>query len=187
MLVKSAPKILKNPELSENDSIGKSGLEAAFDEKLRGKAGVSIDIVDSTGNSKKTLLKTEKVDSADITLTIDSEAQKIAYDSLEGKPATAVISSPKTGELLVATGAPSYNPNKMVLGISEEDYKAYADDPNLPFMARFVNRYAPGSTFKTITAAIGLDAGKITTTEERAIDGLKWQKDASWEAFGRLG
>ncbi|MGH2126002.1 penicillin-binding transpeptidase domain-containing protein, partial [Enterococcus faecalis] len=91
------------------------------------------------------MLKTEKVDSADITLTIDSEAQKIAYDSLEGKPATAVISSPKTGELLVATGAPSYNPNKMVLGISEEDYKAYADDPNLPFMARFANRYAPGT------------------------------------------
>lgn len=179
----SAEDIEKNPELSENDSIGKSGLEAAFDEKLRGKAGVSIDIVDSTGNSKKTLLKTEKVDSADITLTIDSEAQKIAYDSLEGKPATAVISSPKTGELLVATGAPSYNPNKMVLGISEEDYKAYADDPNLPFMARFANRYAPGSTFKTITAAIGLDAGKITTTEERAIDGLKWQKDASWGGF----
>lgn len=179
----SAEDIEKNPELSENDSIGKSGLEADFDEKLRGKAGVSIDIVDSTGNSKKTLLKTEKVDSADITLTIDSEAQKIAYDSLEGKPATAVISSPKTGELLVATGAPSYNPNKMVLGISEEDYKAYADDPNLPFMARFVNRYAPGSTFKTITAAIGLDAGKITTTEERAIEGLKWQKDASWGGF----
>ncbi|RXF09466.1 penicillin-binding protein 2, partial [Enterococcus faecalis] len=179
----SAEDIEKNPELSENDSIGKSGLEAAFDEKLRGKAGVSIDIVDSSGKSKKTLLKTEKVDSADITLTIDSEAQKIAYDSLEGKPATAVISSPKTGELLVATGAPSYNPNKMVLGISEEDYKAYADDPNLPFMARFANRYAPGSTFKTITAAIGLDAGKITTTEERSIDGLKWQKDASWGGF----
>lgn len=179
----SAEDIEKNPELSENDSIGKSGLEAAFDEKLRGKAGVSIDIVDSSGKSKKTLLKTEKVDSADITLTIDSEAQKIAYDSLEGKPATAVISSPKTGELLVATGAPSYNPNKMVLGISEEDYKAYADDPNLPFMARFANRNAPGSTFKTITAAIGLDAGKITTTEERSIDGLKWQKDASWGGF----
>lgn len=71
------PRILKNPELSENDSIGKSGLEAAFDEKLRGKAGVSIDIVDSSGKSKKTLLKTEKVDSADITLTIDSEAQKL--------------------------------------------------------------------------------------------------------------
>ncbi|MGH2134760.1 penicillin-binding transpeptidase domain-containing protein, partial [Enterococcus faecalis] len=110
-------------ELSENDSIGKSGLEAAFDEKLRAKAGVSIDIVDSSGKSKKTLLKSEKVDSADITLTVDSEAQKIAYDTLEGKPATAVISSPKSGELLVATGAPSYNPNKMVLGISEEDYK----------------------------------------------------------------
>lgn len=179
----SAEDIEKNPELSENHSIGKSGLEAAFDEQLRGKDGASIDIVDKDGLVKKTLLKTEREDPAAITLTIDSEAQKIAYDSLGGKPATAVISSPKTGELLVATGAPSYNPNKMVLGISEADYKSYADDTNLPFMARFANRYAPGSTFKTITAAIGLDSGHITTTEERAIDGLKWQKDASWGGF----
>ncbi|WP_321387881.1 penicillin-binding transpeptidase domain-containing protein [uncultured Enterococcus sp.] len=179
----SAEDIEKNPELSENDAIGKSGLEAALDEKLRGKTGVTIDIVDKDGQVKKSLLKLEKVDSVDITLTIDSEAQRIAYDSLAGKPSTAVISEPKTGELLVATGAPSYNPNKMVLGISEEEYKTYADDTNLPFMARFSNRYAPGSTFKTITAAIGLDSGHITTTEERSIDGLKWQKDASWGGF----
>ncbi|MBP1048269.1 penicillin-binding transpeptidase domain-containing protein [Enterococcus sp. BWM-S5] len=179
----SAEDIEKNPELSENDSIGKSGLEAAFDEKLRGKRGVSIDIVDEKGQPQKTLLKIEKVEPTNITLTIDSEAQKIAYDSLGGKPSTAVISSPKTGELLVATGAPSYNPNKMVLGISEEEYKVYAEDTNLPFMSRFANRYAPGSTFKTITAAIGLDSGHITTTEERSIDGLKWQKDDSWGGF----
>ncbi|MCB5954348.1 penicillin-binding transpeptidase domain-containing protein [Enterococcus sp. CWB-B31] len=179
----SAEDIEKNPVLSEEDYIGKSGLEAAFDEQLRGKSGAVIKIVDKDGKEKKTLLSVEKIDPADITLTIDSEAQKIAYDSLGGKPATAVISNPETGELLVAAGAPSYNPNKMVLGISEEEYKRYADDTNLPFMARFSNRYAPGSTFKTITAAIGLDSGNINTTEERTIEGLKWQKDASWGGF----
>ncbi|MBL1228460.1 penicillin-binding transpeptidase domain-containing protein [Enterococcus sp. BWB1-3] len=179
----SAEDIEKNPVLSEEDYIGKSGLEAAFDEQLRGKSGAVIKIVDKDGKEKKTLLSVEKIDPADITLTIDSEAQKIAYDSLGGKPATAVISNPETGELLVAAGAPSYNPNKIVLGISEEEYKGYADDTNLPFMARFSNRYAPGSTFKTITAAIGLDSGNINTTEERTIEGLKWQKDASWGGF----
>ncbi|MGC6767959.1 penicillin-binding transpeptidase domain-containing protein [Enterococcus sp. LJL51] len=179
----SAEDIEENPALSENDYIGKAGLEAAFDEKLRGKNGVSVDILDKNGQVKKNLLAVEKIQPADITLTIDSDAQKIAYESLAGKPSTAVISSPKTGELLVATGAPSYNPNKMVLGISEEEYKVYADDTNLPFMARYANRYAPGSTFKTITAAIGLDSGHINTTEEREINGLKWQKDASWGGF----
>lgn len=179
----NAEDIQKKPYLSENDYIGRSGLESTFDEQLRGKNGIQINILDKEGNIKKNLLNKERVDSIDLELTIDSEAQKIAYDSLEGKPASVVISNPKNGELMVTTGAPSYNPNKMVLGISEEEYKVYAEDKNLPFIARFANRYAPGSTFKTITAAIGLDSGHITPSEERSIEGLKWQKDESWGGF----
>lgn len=179
----NAEEIQKKPYLSENDYIGRSGLEATFDEKLRGKNGIQISIVNENGEIKKTLLNRKKVDSIDLKLTIASEAQKIAFDSLEGKPASVVISNPKNGELLVTTGSPSYNPNKMTLGISEDDYKIYEADKNFPFMSRFANRYAPGSTFKTITAAIGLDSGHINETEERSIEGLKWQKDDSWGSF----
>jgi penicillin-binding protein len=50
-------------------------------------------------------------------------------------------------------------------------------------MSRFANGYAPGSTFKTITAAIGLDAGTLNPNEELAINGLKWQKDSSWGSY----
>ena len=50
-------------------------------------------------------------------------------------------------------------------------------------MSRFATGYAPGSTFKTITAAIGLDSGTLNPNEELAIDGLKWQKDSSWGSY----
>lgn len=179
----SAEDIKENHNLSENDYIGRSGLEATFDKKLRGKNGVSINIVDSEGNIKKRLLNIEKVDPINLQLSIDSDAQQIAFNSLENKPGSILISSPQNGDLLVATSSPSYNPNKMVLGITEEEYREYEQDKNFPFISRFANRYAPGSTFKTITAAIGLDSGHINIDEERKINGLKWQKDDSWGGF----
>ncbi|NKD31622.1 penicillin-binding transpeptidase domain-containing protein [Enterococcus casseliflavus] len=179
----TAEDIKDKPYLTENDSIGRSGLEAAYDAQLRGRDGVSIVIVDEKKRTKQTLLKKEKVDAVDLKLTIDGQAQQIAFDSLKGKPATIVVSEPKTGQLLAAVSSPSFDPNKMVLGISEKEYQTYADNEDLPFMTRFTNRYAPGSTFKTITAAIGLDSGDITSTETLQINGLKWQKDASWGGF----
>jgi len=173
----------KNPDYSEDDYIGRSGIEAAYEKELRGKDGVSIQIENETGKVIDRIFVIKKIPAVDLTLTIDGEAQKVAFDALENKPASTVVSEPKTGELLVATSAPSFNPNKMVVGISAEDYSDYSEDKNLPFLNRATNRFAPGSTFKTITAAIGLDAGIINTTEERAINGLKWQKDASWGGF----
>ncbi|NYK51092.1 penicillin-binding protein 3, partial [Salmonella enterica subsp. enterica serovar Typhimurium] len=78
---------------------------------------------------------------------------------------------------------PSYDANQMVLGITSEDYAKYNDDKRLPFLARYANRYAPGSTFKTITATIGLDTGITKPDKIREISGLKWQKDASWGKY----
>lgn len=179
----TAEDIQEKPFLTENDFIGRSGLEAVYDTQLRGSNGFSIVIVDEKKRTKQTLLHKEKVDPVDVKLTIDSQAQQIAFDSLDGKPGTMVISEPKSGDLLVSVSSPSFNPNKMVLGISQEEYDAYLEEEELPFLNRFTNRYAPGSTFKTITAAIGLDSGEITPKETLAIDGLKWQKDATWGGF----
>ncbi len=71
----------------------------------------------------------------------------------------------------------------MTNGISQEDYKAYEENPEHPFISRFATGYAPGSTFKMITAAIGLDNGTIDPNEVLTINGLKWQKDSSWGSF----
>ncbi len=65
----------------------------------------------------------------------------------------------------------------------KKEYDAYNNNKDLPFTARFATGYAPGSTFKTITGAIGLDAGTLKPDEELEINGLKWQKDKSWGGY----
>lgn len=179
----TAEDIDKNPELSSNGKIGRSGLEMAFDKDLRGTTGEKLSITDADGVEKKVLIEHEVQNGKDIKLTIDAKAQKTAFDSLGGKAGSTVATTPKTGDLLALASSPSYDPNKMTNGISQEDYKAYEENPEHPFISRFATGYAPGSTFKIITAAIGLDNGNIDPNEVLTINGLKWQKDSSWGSF----
>lgn len=176
----TAEDIEKNPALSSNGEIGKVGLEQAFDKELRGQDGGSLTIVDENGLLKKEMLRVEKKDGQKIQLTIDKNIQIEAFTIFQNKPGSAVVTKPKSGDLLATVSSPSFDPNKMAHGISQAEYDAYANDSNLPFTARFATGYAPGSTFKTITGAIGLDAGTLKPEEELPISGLKWQKDASW-------
>lgn len=179
----TAEDIEKNPELSSTGKIGRSGLEMAYDKELRGTNGGKLSVTDEEGNEKAVLLQHEVKNGQDIQLTIDANAQKTAFDSLDGKPGSTVATAPKTGDLLALVSSPSYDPNKMTNGISQDDYKAYEEDPNRPFISRFATGYAPGSTFKMITAAIGLDNGTLNPYEVLTINGLKWQKDSSWGSY----
>ena len=147
---------------------------------MRGENGGKIAITDEDGAEKAVLLEKERADGKDIQLTINAQAQKTAFDSLQNQPGATVVTEPKTGDLLVLASSPSYDPNKMTQGISQEDYDAYEQNEDLPFISRFATAYAPGSTFKAITGAIGLENGTIDPTQSIAIDGLKWQKDSSW-------
>lgn len=176
----TAEEIEKDPSLTGFDETGKTGLEAQLDEKLRGKAGGKIDIVNENGEFKETLIEQKKKDGEDIQLTIDRQIQKNAFEALDNLPGSTVVTAPKTGELKAVVSSPSYDPNKFVLGMNQKEYDAVAKDPLNPFLARFGTGYAPGSTFKAITAAIGIDEKVTTPDKTHEITGLKWQKDGSW-------
>nr|WP_259545330.1 penicillin-binding transpeptidase domain-containing protein [Heyndrickxia oleronia] len=173
----------KNSSLKEGDVIGKTGLESSFDKELRGKDGGEIVIVDENGKEKQIIQKIEKRDGKNIQLTIDAYIQMEAYNHLKEKPGSTVVMNPKEGGLYAVVSSPSYDPNKLVQGISKQDYDKYANDENKPFLSRFALGYAPGSTFKTITSSIGLDA-KVTYPEKlRKINGLSWRKDETWGRY----
>lgn len=176
----TAEDLKKNTTLSADAVIGKSGLEKAYDKELRGKNGGKISLINKDGKIKEVLLESYREDGKDVHLTIDAKAQLRAYDALENATGASVIMQPKTGELLALVSKPSYDPNKMIRGISQKDYDAYMNDERKPFANRFTQRYAPGSTLKTVTASVALDAGTLTTDKTRKINGLKWQKDKSW-------
>lgn len=176
----TAEEIEKDQSLTGFDEIGKTGLEAQFDKELRGKTGGKIEIVDENGEFLETLIEQKKQDGKDIQLTIDRQIQKNAFEALDNLPGSTVVTTPTNGQLKAIVSSPSYDPNKFVLGMSQKEYDSIAKDPLNPFLARFGTGYAPGSTFKAITAAIGID-GKVTTPEKtHEISGLKWQKDGSW-------
>lgn len=176
----TAEEIEKDPSLTGFEDTGKTGLEAQFDEKLRGKTGGKIDIVSEDGKFKETLIEQKKEDGKDIQLTIDRQIQKNAFEALDNLPGATVVTVPGTGELKAVVSSPSYDPNHFILGMSQKEYDGIAKDPLNPFLARFGLGYAPGSTFKTITAAIGIDEKVTTVDKTHEITGLKWQKDGSW-------
>lgn len=174
----TADDIRKDPTLTANSKIGKTGLEQIYDKQLRGTDGGQISI--QNGDNIHPLLTKKAVNGKSLKLTIDANQQKTAYTQLAGKAGSVVTMNPTNGELLTLASSPSYDPNAFVNGISQTDYDKYASNTSLPFLSRFAQRYAPGSTFKMLTAAIALQNKTITPDTTKSISGLKWQKDSSW-------
>lgn len=170
----------KEKGYSSSSVIGKDGLEKAYEDRLRAVDGKEIIIVDEKGNKIKQLAKQDKKDGEDIKLTIDSKIQKQLYNSLKNDKGFFVVMNPNTGELLGAVSTPSYNSNDFVLGMTQDKWNELNNNEAKPMYNRFLQTYAPGSTFKPITAAIGLNSGKLTKDTTFSYSGLSWQKSASW-------
>jgi cell division protein FtsI/penicillin-binding protein 2 len=160
--------------------IGRSGMEALYEKELKGTNGRTITITDSGGTVKKTLAAKPRVDGTDITLTIDSTLQAEIYQAFKEDKSCTVAMNPYTGEVLALVSTPSYDDNDFILGMSEEKWASLNDDERKPMFNRFRQRFAPGSSFKPITGAIGLTTGAIDPNEDFGREGLSWRKDESW-------
>lgn len=170
----------KDPErYTANDMIGSTGLERRFEDELKGEKGVKIYV---TKDEKEiaTLAMKPVEDGKNIQTTLDITIQEELFNSFDNAPGTAAAIHPKTGETLALVSSPSFDPNKLVYGISQSDWDALQDNPDQPLFNRFNATYAPGSVIKPITAAIGLQNGTITPEEELEITGLSWGKGESW-------
>ena len=167
----------------QNDIIGKSGIEAVFEEYLRGKKGTKqIDMaVDGTITAE--VVEKEAVAGSNVILTIDSKLQKITEDALrdniekiksggfgkayEAKGGSCVVMNVKTGEVLAMASYPDYNPQSFADGISNEEWQGYLQNTSYPLLNKAIqSAYEPGSIFKMVTAIAGLESGNITLTEK---------------------
>ena len=173
----------KNEGYTSSSLIGKTGLEKQFETRLKGKNGVEIYIEDKDGNRKKTLIKQDKVDGEDIKLTIDSDLQQNLYDKLKNDEGSFVVMNPMSGEILALVSTPSYDVNKMVLGVTQDEWNEISNNEKTPMLARYLQKYCPGSTFKPITGAIGLTTNSLTKDDTFNYSGLSWQKDSSWGTY----
>lgn len=163
-----------------NDSVGKSGIEKAMEDALKGKDGTRVIERDSTGRVLNVTVLKEAQSGNNVVLTLDSRLQKIAQDSLkecietiarrahepgrDGEDADAgavVVIDVNTGGILASATYPTYTQDEY-----ESNYAALATDKNLPLFNRaFLGTYAPGSTFKMATGIAALEEGVVGVHE----------------------
>ena len=155
----------KEQGYSMNAKVGKTGVEQAFEEYLRGTDGERTIETDYRGNvvSEKETVKAQSGNN--VVLTLDIGLQKVAEDSLARQcqnisgagGGAAVAIDVKNGEILALANYPTYN-----LETFNKDYSKLSKDPLLPLLNRSIaGTYAPGSTYKICTAVAGLESGVI--------------------------
>lgn len=175
---------LKNQGYQPDSQIGLAGIEAEYEDVLRGTEGVTKLQVDSAGDVLTTLSTTPPIPGDNLRLSINGNIQEVAVQALEqgmlaaqrqydpvshedfqAPAGSAVVEDPNNGQILALATNPDYDPAEFVGGISQGNYSALLNNPTDPLLDRAIQgQYAPGSTFKLVTATAGLMSGLITPT-----------------------
>ncbi len=147
------------------DYVGKSGVEASYEEVLRGKSGKKLIEVDATGRELKTISERPPIDGTNLVLSVDLDLQQRVADILKAYSAdsinaAAAVMDVHTGELLANVSLPSYDNNIFSSAISDEELNALLNNPGKPLVDHLIaEQYPPGSTFKTIVGLGALEEG----------------------------
>jgi len=179
-----SPQQLEEPRFKEkhykpSDIIGQEGLEAVYDEYLRGRDGYRKVIVDSRGHIQNEVERIEPQSGQDIVTTIDLDLQKAAEDQLRKSPqgrGVIIAMDPNNGEILALASAPTFDPNLFSQRITTKEgraeYQALLNDPDKPLIDRAIQgKYPPGSTWKPLMATAGLQQGAITIQSSNLVCG----------------
>ena len=141
------------------DIVGKMGVEAAFEEQLRGEWGGLQLEVDGSGNVLRLLGQQVAKAGKDVTLTIDIPTQKAAEAAIKGKKGAIVAINPQNGAILAMASYPDFDPNIFSTQISNETWKKLQSKGN-PFVNRALRGFPPASTFKIVTQTAGMESKK---------------------------
>jgi len=157
-LSEANPREIASGRYHQGDLIGRAGLEEQYESTLKGTDGGAVFEVDSLGRKVNQLGQIKPSSGKDIDLSIDAELSRIAFQAFtefgQGKPGAVVVSEAKTGQILALVSQPAFNPNKIT------DYDL--TNPQKPFFNRAISGlYPPGSTFKIVSAAAGIEEGKV--------------------------
>jgi penicillin-binding protein 2 len=153
------------------DRIGRTGAEAVFEDRLRGRDGKELVEVDAHGKIVRILGRDKEIPGEDIMLSIDADLQKKTAESFPvSEKGAVIVARPATGEILAMYSSPSYDLNDFSEGLSQAQYEALLSNPDQPLFDRAIGGvYPPGSTFKIVTSLGAMEEGAIkkdTTVED---------------------
>ncbi len=142
--------------------IGKVGLEAFYEDVLRGELGVSQIETNARGVELRVVDRIEPQPGVKLTLHLDLELQRVAAKALGDIRGAVVAIDPQSGGVIAAVSNPTYDPNKFVNGISFDDYAALRESRDAPLLNRVIQgQYPPASTVKPLLGLAGLNRGVI--------------------------
>ena len=142
--------------------IGKIGVEKRYEDQLHGRAGYQTVETNAHGRVLRVLERFDPQPGEDLVLHLDYELQRIAHEALANQRGAVVAMDPLTGGVLALVSTPSFDSNLFVNGISNRDYSALRDSPDVPLFNRTVQGQNPqGSTVNPMIALAGLEAGLI--------------------------
>ncbi len=145
------------------DLVGRTGIEREYDSELVGASGRDLEIVESTGRYKETILREVPVDGVDIQLTLDSRLQAKAEEILEGREGAVVVMDTRNGQVLALASFPTFDPNKFINRFTPEEWMDLINNPSHPLENRAMRGlYSPGSIFKLVMALAALETNLIT-------------------------
>jgi len=146
------------------DMVGKQGIEAAWEERLRGANGMKLEEVNATGRivGRETVWLRDVEPGADVTLSLSLPLQARMVEAIGDRSAAAVALDVRTGQVLAAVSLPSFDPNQLTVSISSDDWNRLVNDPDKPFFNRIVQAtYPPGSLYKPVTSLAALQLGVV--------------------------
>ncbi len=152
------------------DVIGKSGVEKSYEKLLRGQKGFKNIVIDRFGREVGLLNEGSEdipaIAGKNLTLTIDIELQNYAEQLFANKRGALVAIEPATGEILAIVSAPGYDPNLLIGSARTKNFAKLVLDQEKPLNNRALSGfYPPGSTFKPVMAALGMDIGSLTPNQ----------------------
>jgi len=177
------------------DAVGLIGVEAAFEDLLRGQKGEKYIEVDVAGREVRTVAQVPPVLGKSLRLTIDlalqekmTEALQRGLDQVDATIGAAIAMDPLTGQILGMVSLPNYDNNLFAGGISAADYRRLSEDPGRPLVNHAISgRHPPGSTFKLIPAAAALQEGIVTRSTRVNCQGTLWLPDLRFPEDPEMG
>lgn len=163
------------------DDEGKTGLEYAYNDRLKGEDGVEIYVADENESKIKTLQTKEVKNGENIKTTIDINIQQKLYEGFKEDEGASVAMNYNTGEVLALVSTPSYDANDMTLGVTDTEWNNLQNNVKKPMFNRYLASFVPGSSLKPVVGAIGLKYNSFNQDDDFGKSGTRWQNDSSWE------
>lgn len=152
--------------------IGKTGIEATYEDLLHGYIGHTEVITNADGRAVDFQVRDEPQPGQHVYLTIDLELQKLAEAELAGRRGAVVAIEPATGEVLALASAPAFDPNGFARGLDSESFRALQENLDRPLFNRAVaGGYPPGSTIKPVLGLGALNSGRTTVNRVTNCEG----------------